>query len=645
RRRPTCRAGRRRARAPGGSSRSPPARPGRRTTRSCPCSRGRARRPRALRRRGCDVRARSRAVLEHDPHRLLRALVEDPICLRRPLERQPMRDRRHEPRRLQERETRRRPPLERPARLEPRAEAADLGADDVLAPVVELRRERQRHDLRPEERDGRDRSLLTRDGDRALERGRRAARLDRDIGPAAVRELVDRRLRLRRVDRGVGAPGERRLAPDRERVDHDQPARRPPRQLGGEAADDALAVDDRDVADAHGHVEHAVERDLEQVDEDRPLGLESVGDTRHQPVVAAHREQLLVWVPAEDALADHLVGVLDREREAADAGLEAEVVALRALAAVDQHLGAGADERRERAHGRLVPDRLGYRVLAQLRLPRGGEPERARAAVARDGAHSVTLSLEATLQSMTRPPATSSVTPVTHEDASESRNSVALATSSGSPIRPSGDIAAVRSIASGVITRSIRSDIVVPGATQFARTPYRPTSSARCRVNIATPAFDAAYAACVGLSRKRPEIEDMVTIAPRRAPIIAGRNSRTVRNVDVRFASITSRHSASVSSTTGVNDSNPPANGTSSSTSPSSPSTSARIAATSLSLVQSPATASASPPSSATSASTPSRERPLTATRAPFRTSARHVAAPIPFEPPVTRATLPSRSG
>ena len=53
------------------------------------------------------------------------------------------------------------------------------------------------------------------------------------------------------------------------------------------------------------------------------------------------------------------------------------------------------------------------------------------------------------LHSITRPPVTSSVTPVSHDAASESRKTVAFAVSSGSPSRPSGDIRAVRSIASG----------------------------------------------------------------------------------------------------------------------------------------------------------------------------------------------------
>jgi hypothetical protein len=52
--------------------------------------------------------------------------------------------------------------------------------------------------------------------------------------------------------------------------------------------------------------------------------------------------------------------------------------------------------------------------------------------------------LKGTAQSMILPPATSSVTPVSHDELSEARNRVASATSSGSPIRPSENMAAHR---------------------------------------------------------------------------------------------------------------------------------------------------------------------------------------------------------
>ncbi len=50
--------------------------------------------------------------------------------------------------------------------------------------------------------------------------------------------------------------------------------------------------------------------------------------------------------------------------------------------------------------------------------------------------------LKGPAQSMILPPATSSVTPVSQEELSEARNRVASATSSGFPIRPSGNMVA-----------------------------------------------------------------------------------------------------------------------------------------------------------------------------------------------------------
>jgi hypothetical protein len=135
----------------------------------------------------------------------------------------------------------------------------------------------------------------------------------------------------------------------------------------------------------------------------------------------------------------------------------------------------------------------------------------------------------------------------------------------------------------------------------------------------------------------------MVTIAPRFLSIIPGRSSFTVRNVEVRFESMIERHSSSVVSCTGVIAPNPPANATSTSTGPSEDSTRERIAAMSAALHTSPGTAS--PPMSETTAPIAVSSRPPTATRTSFAASARAVAAPMPREPPVTRATLPARSG
>lgn len=140
----------------------------------------------------------------------------------------------------------------------------------------------------------------------------------------------------------------------------------------------------------------------------------------------------------------------------------------------------------------------------------------------------------------------------------------------------------------------------------------------------------------------------MVTIEPRPRSIMPGRKARTVTNVEVRFDATTDWNSSSAISATFVNESNPPAKGTSSSTGPSCSSAARRARSTSAGSTQSAATATASAPvsrSPAASLSAASAPRATTATLAPFAASSLHVAAPMPFDPPVTNAVLPARSG
>jgi hypothetical protein len=163
-----------------------------------------------------------------------------------------------------------------------------------------------------------------------------------------------------------------------------------------------------------------------------------------------------------------------------------------------------------------------------------------------------------------------------------------------------------------------------------------------------TPALAAAYEAVRGTSSTRAPFVAMVTIAPRPRSIIPGRNDLHVRNVEVRFDSMTSCHSSSVMSCSAVNRPKPPANATRTSGAPSSASTWERIRSICARSVTSVLMPTASPPAwrrPETTPSIPCRSRATTATLTPFAASTRHVAAPIPFEPPVTTATWPARSG
>jgi hypothetical protein len=151
------------------------------------------------------------------------------------------------------------------------------------------------------------------------------------------------------------------------------------------------------------------------------------------------------------------------------------------------------------------------------------------------------------------------------------------------------------------------------------------------------------------MSRKRAAFDAIVTIEPPWRSTIPGPNSLSVRNVLVRFDSMTPFHSASSVSSSGVRAPKPPANAIRTSAGPSCSSTSARSPATPSGVVRSAAmpAAAAAPAArvSAVTRSIVSESRPHTATRAPLCPSSTEVAAPIPFEPPVTTATFPSRSG
>ena len=150
------------------------------------------------------------------------------------------------------------------------------------------------------------------------------------------------------------------------------------------------------------------------------------------------------------------------------------------------------------------------------------------------------------------------------------------------------------------------------------------------------------------MSRNLPAFEAMVTMVPRRRSIMPGRKDLRVRNVAPRLDSTTARHSSSLVSWRGVKVPKPPAKATSTSVGPSSLSTCSRMRSISVKRVQSALTPIAVPPASrrpATTRSMPPGSRAFTATLTRFAASIRQVAAPMPFDPPVTTATLPARSG
>src|ERR1700751_5319863 len=101
------------------------------------------------------------------------------------------------------------------------------------------------------------------------------------------------------------------------------------------------------------------------------------------------------------------------------------------------------------------------------------------------------------------PPSTISSTALTYEESSEARKSTALASSSGSPQRPSGmtdekNFACLADSSTDIEARALGCQMVLsaaPGATPFPRMLRGEKSGARERPIETGPPFVAAYAA------------------------------------------------------------------------------------------------------------------------------------------------------
>src|SRR5215208_7984590 len=141
------------------------------------------------------------------------------------------------------------------------------------------------------------------------------------------------------------------------------------------------------------------------------------------------------------------------------------------------------------------------------------------------------------------------MTPVTKEASSEARNSMALATSDGSPSLPTGCASLMgATYSSGSSTTA--SVEIVPGATALTRMPLAAHSTARCLVmpeatNLAGPYVDCC--ACPA----RPEIEDKQTMEPPcgSCSSMASTANLQVRNMPLPSTAITWSQSSTVAST------------------------------------------------------------------------------------------------
>src|SRR5215469_1507847 len=107
------------------------------------------------------------------------------------------------------------------------------------------------------------------------------------------------------------------------------------------------------------------------------------------------------------------------------------------------------------------------------------------------------------------PPSTISSIALTYEESSEARKSTALASSSGSPHRPSGtademNLASLADSSAEIEARGPRFQmgvLVAPGATTFTRMLRGARSAAMERAIETRPPFVAAYAATPGWPR------------------------------------------------------------------------------------------------------------------------------------------------
>ncbi len=87
-------------------------------------------------------------------------------------------------------------------------------------------------------------------------------------------------------------------------------------------------------------------------------------------------------------------------------------------------------------------------------------------------------------------PSTPRICPVINEDFSSARKSIALATSSGVPILPTG-VSSLRTSSVSLSNPLFIGVSITPGATAFTVMPDGATSLARAFVSPITAAFDA----------------------------------------------------------------------------------------------------------------------------------------------------------
>ena len=216
--------------------------------------------------------------------------------------------------------------------------------------------------------------------ERALQPGRRRARVDDQV--AAAGGVVR--------PREAGAERGRDLGPRRVDVDERHLDRREPGEQAGDAAADHPGADHGDaVADQRRRVPQGVDGGLDRAGEHGARGRHVVGHDGHG--AGRHHVGRLVRVQAEDRAAAQLrrslldgadveVAVLHRAREVPFLERRAHrgVLARRHAAPEHQRLGAAADAGPQRPDHHVAAPRLGQRDGPDLPVPGRAQPERVR---------------------------------------------------------------------------------------------------------------------------------------------------------------------------------------------------------------------------------------------------------------------------
>src|SRR6185437_6946470 len=114
------------------------------------------------------------------------------------------------------------------------------------------------------------------------------------------------------------------------------------------------------------------------------------------------------------------------------------------------------------------------------------------------------------------PPSTDKIAPVTHEESSETRYSIAFATSSGIPILPIGCSATAIALSASVSSHGLVMSVsTIPGQTQFTRILYLAYSTAHAFVRRTSAPFDAVYASASKFSNDfNPASDETLTMQP-----------------------------------------------------------------------------------------------------------------------------------